>query len=388
MTGDDKSKRKLRRLIGIVFSLASLVVLTYIAIALISGRGLKLSRLTGAFSSREPAELAEEYFFDVGRDRVFANLEGRPAAAGTLGVQVLDAAGEETLKDPFRMATPALYARDGLAIAFDIGGTAVRVFNNEEILASVEAAGPIISASVNRNGWFCVCAQEGGGYKGTATVYNGSGSKEYRVSLASGYVLSAELSPDNRNLAVLNLTVGGSRVTFYDLSSDSTDNVYELPGRLIVDIRYLNSNELLVITDGAMTVIDRHGSVRELFSFSGGRLRGYAIEGEYIALHLLDYGVGYHGRLATLAQNGELLGEIVTNRDIVSMSVGAGFVAVLRGDGLVFYDITLGEIPPAEDRAPTVGATQVVALSVGDGAAIVAGDHSATVIRLTGGSGP
>jgi hypothetical protein len=102
MTGDEnpvKPKKKKRRLIGLVFSLLSLAILTYIAITLISGRELGLSRLLNVFSARVPVEAVDEFYFDVGRNRVFADLGGSIVAAGTLGIQVFNEGGGETLRD-------------------------------------------------------------------------------------------------------------------------------------------------------------------------------------------------------------------------------------------------------------------------------------------------
>lgn len=379
MTGNGKPNSKLRRLVRIACSIASLAVLTYITVSLISGRGLGLSRFSGLFSKSEPVETADDYFFDVGRGRTFADLGGALAAAGTQGIQILDAGGAETLRDPYLMSTPAMNAREGRAVAFDIGGFSVRAFDRSGIISSFETDDAIINASINRNGWFCVCTREGGGFKGAVDVYNGSGAEVYRVNMANGYVLSAELSPDNLKLAVLTLTDNGSRVTFFSLDSETADHSYDLYGGLIIDISYRADGTLLAVSTGALIVIDRDGAGRELCGFSGAILSGYAIGSDYIALHLLDYGVGYRGRMIALGLNGDLLGEISTDREIISIAVGAD-IAVLRNDGLSIFSRNFTEYPVSGAPGSTAGATRVIAL--GDGSVLAAGDHSAVVIRF------
>jgi len=79
-------RKKRRRLLGWVFSLASIVILTWITITLISGRGPGLSEIAGLFKIGVSAEPASEYQFSVGSNRVFADLGGSLAAAGTLGL--------------------------------------------------------------------------------------------------------------------------------------------------------------------------------------------------------------------------------------------------------------------------------------------------------------
>jgi len=342
---------------------------------------LGFSWLSDLFSSLEPAVTADEYHFDVGRSRVFADLGGSLAAAGTLGIQILDAGGSETLRDSFRMSSPAISARDGRAVAFDIGGTSVRVVNGTGIVASIETNGAIVSASINRNGWFCVCTQESGGSRGIVRAYDDRGRGVYEVNMATGYVLSAALSPDNRSLAILNLADDGSRITFYSLNSENADRVFSLPGQLIIDMWYLPGGDLLAVSTESLVIAGRDNESAELYGFSGRRLGGYAFNGSFIALHLLDYGVGHRGRLVTLVDTGQLLGEIETDTEIISMSAGDGYLAVLRNDNLVLYDDALNKLQQSGKAVSTAGSSKVLAM--GDGTTLAAGDHSAVVIAAS-----
>ena len=382
MSSKAKPVKKLRRFFGTVFSIASLAILTYVAIALIFGVSLDFQTLTSLLRPRVPVAMADAYSFDVGRDRVFADTGDFLAAAGTLGAQVLDMGGNEVLRYPFRMSHPAIYASNGQAIVFDIGGYAVRLFRGGRLVASVNKRGAVVSASVNRNGWFCVSTQEGGGYSGLATVYSSNGNAVYEVFKGTGYILSAILSPDNRTLAVLRLTSLGSRVTLYHgLDKEEADSAFYLPGGLIIDIHFLPGGNLLAIAKDSLILIDMNGHGTEIFSFSGGRLGKYAIDGDNITLHLLDYGIGHSGRLVRLSQDGALLAQVLTDREIISLSPRDGYLAVLRSDSLVFYDSELEELSASGEHESPVGSSVVLAL--GDGTALAAGDHSAVLFRVT-----
>ena len=375
-----KMKRGRRRLIRFVCSLLSIVVLTYIAVTLISGRSLELFSIFGNNSDRRQVEMADEYYFDVGRNRVFADLGGSPVAAGTLGVQVLDAGGDEVFRDSFRMSYPAISALGGRAVVFDISGTSLRVLSKTEIIVSLETGGPIVSASINQNGWIAVCTQETVGSKGLVTVYNNEGRAEYKVNFARGYVLSAQLSPDNRSIVILNLTDDGSRFSFYNLSSEEVERVFDLPGVLILDMRYLASGEVRAISKDALMIVGNNNASAEIYRFDGRFLGGYSLDGGFLVLHLLDYNVGHSGCLVTIGEDGSLLGEMETDKEIVSMSVGGGYLAILHNDGIVFYSADLEELPMVEESAFAAGTAKV--LAIGEGAALAAGDHSAMVFRI------
>ena len=381
MSGEEKPKRKWRRLVGIAFSLILFAVLTYIAAALITGNRPDFAWLSGLFSSRAPVQHADEYDFDVGREKVVADLGGPLAAAGTFGLQVLDVNGNERLRDTFRLSSPAINAENGRAIVFDIGGAAIRVINETQVLVSFEAAGDVVSASINRNGWFCVNTQEGGGLRGVATVYNDRGSAVYKVNLASGFVFSAALSPDSKSLAVLNLIDNGSRITFYHgLNKQEPDSSFELTGGLILDIKYLSGGDLVAVTADALYRIDKTGTSSIMYDYYDDRLGAYSFYDGFIALHLLDYGVGYGGRLVILDEKGVPAGELATSREIISMSLGGGCLAVLRNNGLMLYDMSLEELPLSGENDGVAGAGRVLALR--SGAALAVGEYTAVIVRI------
>ena len=251
------------------------------------------------------------------------------------------------------------------------------------IIASLETSGAIISASINRNGWFSVCTQEGDATRGVVTVYNDEGKAVYRVNLATGYVLSSEISQDNRSIAVLNLTDSGSRITYCELSSGNIDRNYVLPDSLIIEIRYLTSGDVLALSTDALFVVGKTGEKEDIYDFSGKRLNNYSLDSGLISLHLLDYGVGHRGRIAVFDAGRNLLGEIDINAEVISISSGDNYVAILKSDGITIYDEALEEMMLFDDFSSAAGAAKVLAL--GNSSVLTASDHSAVVQKLTGG---
>ena len=379
MTGEVKRGSKKRIPIKSISLILSFLALIYIVLAILTGSPmLFLSGLDSIFS-RNSAKMANEYFFDIGRARSFAAFDSAVASVGTLGLQVLDADGNETLRDSFRMANPTIAVQNGRAVAYDIGGSAVRVFIEDEIIASLETSGTILSVSMNRNGWIAVCTQDGGINKGSVIVYDSEGRPEYKVSLVSGYVLCAALSEDNRYLAILNLTDSGSRIALYSLNSENVDRVLDFPDTVILDIRYLSAGEILAVSTRSLFLLDRRNETKLLYDFSERRLGGFEIGSAFAALHLLDHSVGHQGQLVVVDFSGRVSGRIDVDREIISMSPGNGYLAVLRIDGLVFYDTSLRTLPVSEEPASTAATTGVLAL--GNGAALVTNDHSAVTYR-------
>ena len=379
MEGEQKQKKRKRILPGLLFSLVPIAILAYFAISLISGHGLGISRIVGLFSSQVSDLTAEYLRFDIGRDTVFANSGDSTVAAGTLGIQILGPDGEEIYRDPIRMSYPAIGSSGDNTIVFDIGGTSVRVFSKTEPISSYDSDNPVISASINENGWYCICKQSGGGYNGSVSVYNAIGKEIYKVSLASGYILTAVISPDNKTLAILEMMEGCSRLAFYSLDSEDIGGIFDLPNSLILDVLFLPNGKVLAFSENSLLIVNTDGNGEEVYSFNGKRLGGYTYESEFIALYLLDYGIGYSGRIVTISEDGKILGEIMTDREILSISSRDGYLSVLRSDGVFIYSGILKEFKAIGEPVSTSETHRIVAL--GGGAALVVNDYSAVVYK-------
>jgi len=379
--GDIFRKNKIK-LIKYALLLIVLIIVALIIVSIISIATTGTFGLSGIFSRRSSGIYVDEFNFDVGRERVFAYSDGSVAAAGTLGVKVLDSRGNETLRDAFRMTRPAISHNGNRFIAYDIGGSNVRVFNRTQVTSSIEVEGIIVSASINQNGWFCIVSQDGGNNKGTVTVYNNHGNAVYGINFGSGFVLSAVLSPDNKSVAILNLSETGSRINFYhglDADKLDPDYIFDIYGGLIIDIKYLHNTDLLAISMDSLFLVESDGSGRMLYSYSDKNLIGYTYDKDFIALHLNDYGVGNQGRLVTFLTDGTSLGEITFNRDIISMSAVDRSLVILKSDGVLFYNGALEELPVSSDSFSAAGAIRVLALN--ENTALATSDHSAVVVR-------
>ena len=366
---------------------ALVLVLVVVAVIIFVGVYFIMSHITGAplfsalFGARLPDITAEVFSIDIGRSRIFTTIDNSIAAVGTLGLNVLDPDGTETLRDSFRMNQPAIASSGKYGIIFDIGGTIVRVFNSTQILSSVETTGTVVSASVNQNGWFCIVTQDGGGYRGVVTVYNNNGFDVFRAHIGSGFVLSAAISPDNKNLAILSFTETGSRITFYD-NIDSEDEPayrFDYSGGLILEISHLPNGDILVFSADLLFIVDSDGNREILYTYHDNRLGGYAYDNDLIFLHLYDYGIGFGGRLISLLTDGTVLGELEIEREILSISAVSNSLVILKPDGVAFFNEILEEFSVSAGNESAAGASRVLALRAD--VALATNDNSAVILR-------
>ena len=372
--------------LSLILLIFVLLVIALIVLSQLPGKQQGSSYLSEMFAPRAHREVSVSVLnFDTGRSRVFAHAEGSVAAAGTLGVQVLGPDGRETFRDSFSMSAPAIIESNGRFAAFDIGGSALRIFNAEERLAQVETEGIIVSASINKNGWFCVVTQEQmSGSRGTVAVYNDNGRQVYQIIMGSGFALSAKLSDDNKNLAVLSVLETGSRIALYsgiDTDKDEPDLLYNFYDEILIDIEYLTNTSVLTVgTQAVMTVaFFETDPINTLYRFDDKRLGGYTHSSDFTALHLYDYNIGYSGDIISLDVDGTVLGQFETSHEIASISSYGNTLVLLSNDGITFFDKHLVAYPPSDSTDAMTTAGRVLALS--EDMALGASDLSAIVVR-------
>jgi len=117
-----------------------------------------------------------------------------------------------------------------------------------------------------------------------------------------------------------------------------------------------------------------------MYEYYDNRISAYSFDNDFIALHLLDYGIGYGGRLIILDDKRTTLSELPTEREIISMSLGGGCLAVLRNDGLTLYDMSLEKLALSGENDSPAGASRILALH--SGAALAVGEYTAVVVRV------
>jgi hypothetical protein len=372
-----RKKRKRSGTVKILISAVTLIILTLIAAVLISNKGkFSLDGLSAMFTAKDGGGSASEFFFNAGNDNVYTDLNGGFAAISTVGIQAFDQSGAETVNEKFEMARPTVCSAGDVSAAYDLGGTALRIFDTGGVITRMDTKDMIISANINKNGWLALCTKKSG-YLGSVAVYNSKGEIVYRFDSGEGYVLSAALSEDNKALAVLTLNENGGKITVFGLDSDHTLFTYTQPDSLILETTFQPDGSMLAIGEDALFSVDTDGSAKELANYSDKYLAGYSTAGDgFITLLTNDYTVGGQGTLKTIDAEGNILGTLLTERQCVSISANGEYLAVLWTDGLTIYDHTLAECAATDN---TAGAVSVVMR--GDGSALVITSNSATVFH-------
>lgn len=379
--GKKKRLKKKRRILKSVLSVILLAIISVAAAVMITNNGrLSLDGFKRLFNIYGSFSKTAEFTFDSGSQNVYSDLNGGFAVASTVGIQVYDKSCNLSFSDIFEMSRPALCAGGDIAAVYDLGGLSLKMFNLDGVTKSISTNGKIISASLNKNGWLAVCTQESGGYKSQVTVYDKKGAEHYKWYSASGYILSAAISPDNGSLAVLTLNNEGSRIVFFTLDSTYEKAACTLKGELVLEIKYFGGGNVLAVSKNGLSVVKPDGSVQTIKDYHEKYLDGYSIESEdFTALVLHDYMVGDQGSIMTIDHNGAVLGTLETGRRVLSISARGNYLAVLYSDGFVIYNRKLKECTHIDG---TAGAIRTIMRA--DGTSLLITAHSATIYDSAG----
>ena len=372
--------RKKHRLLKVLLSVVILAALSLFAVVLVTGNGkLSLDGVRRLFGGLGRETAAAGFLYESGFGNVYADLSGGFAVASTVGVQVFDAGGNKVYTEIFGMSNPAVASSGKLCAAYDLGGRILKVLDTAGVLGTVKTEDNIISASLGRSGALALCTQASGGYKAFVSVYRSGrydDTFDFRWKSGEGYILSAAISPDDKRLAVLTLTEAGSRVVFFSLDSTEEKGSCTLPGRLALELRFMEDGGVIAVCKDALISVGADGSSQVLLDYSDKYLAGCSAGDGFTAVALSDYMVGGQGMLITVDDEGKTLGTLQTQRRVLSVSAREGYLAVLYGDGFAVYDKNLKECANDDDTAGALGT-----IMRSDGTALLITSHSASVFN-------
>lgn len=297
---------------------------------------LILSTITAAVAE-------DEYVFDAGSGQVFASTGQGLAVANSTGFELLDSAGSVAASKLLQMTSPTIAACDSFAIFYDLGGTNIAAADFEGNLREMSVEGDILSVTISSGGYTAVTT-ECTGYRALVTVYDAEFSPVYQWYSSSAWVISACVSPDNRNLAVLSYTASGSEVRLFSLSETEQKAAFSVSDKVLLDVHWFSSERLCAYTSGQVFFFDSSGHWFDTYSFADQYLIACATGGDgFITFALSPYLAGTTAVLVSLDSLGKVLGTADIQSEIISLTADSTEILTLCADGAILYSSSLAE---------------------------------------------
>jgi len=373
-----RQKKKSRKWLWL--TLIVLVVLGAVAAAVLwdanSFDGLRRS-IIYARAEKDETGCAKLYYYENDATSRFAAIDGSLVTVAANQVRLLDERSQVLYQNSVRFLHPDLVSGGGVAVAYDIGGTALYALDSKSLRWQQETEGELIAVTVNPHGYVTAVYNKSGA-KAAVTVWDSNGAAVFTFQSAQRFVMTAALGQDDRTLAAVTMGQEDGKfqsfLVLYHTDSDKMVATTPVDGGVAYALETLQ-REFCAVTEQGLYLLDSGGELKASYSYGGQFLRRCVVgDGGWAALLLSRYKSGGYASLITVDGDGNELGGCDIDGEVLDISTAGRYVAVLFSDRLTIYDKYLTEVA----TLPDVSEVRAVLMRA-DGSAVLAGASGASL---------
>lgn len=264
-------------------------------------------------------------------------------------LQLLSPSGETILHEQHSFSSPAMSSNGKQAVVYDAGGQTLYVIAKDKIVftSTLMTDQHIRSATINQSGWLAVTTKESG-YRGVVTIYNSSRELFMAINLSEYYPVSAMVTSDNKGVYVLtegqNNGIFESRLLYYTFDDKEPRAQISLGDQMVLSMRS-TSNRSWVLSDSGLYTLLPSGELFSQYEFRGNYLRSASLDGnDFAALLLSPSQSGSVGTLVTVDSNGQVIGTLELEEQVLSLKASGRYVAVLTANQVILYNRDLTNV--------------------------------------------
>lgn len=373
-----RQKKKPRKWLWL--TLIVLVVLGAVAAAVLwdanSFDGLRRS-IIYARAEKDETGCAKLYYYENDATSRFAAIDGSLVTVAANQVRLLDERSQVLYQNSVRFLHPDLVSGGGVAVAYDIGGTALYALDSKGLRWQQETEGELLAVTVNPHGYVTAVYNKSGA-KAAVTVWDSDGAAVFTFQSAQRFVMTAALGQDDRTLAAVTMGQEDGKfqsfLVLYHTDSDKMVATTPVDGGVAYALETLQ-REFCAVTEQGLYLLDSGGELKASYSYGGQFLRRCVVgDGGWAALLLSRYKSGGYASLITVDGDGNELGGCDIDGEVLDISTAGRYVAVLFSDRLTIYDKYLTEVA----TLPDVSEVRAVLMRA-DGSAVLAGASGASL---------
>ena len=311
-----------------------------------------------------------------GNSSVYAAFSDGLAVATTTSVRYATPNGRRGYSQDAVFTSPALYASEDYLLAYDRAGNTLMLFDKNGLVASSEANGNIISATVSEDG-VCSVISETDGYISCLTVFNRKLEPIFKWYNSEYYTISAAYHDDSRKCAVSAVTEENGtlhgKVLIFNVTAEGIESIASLGTTVPTEITTSKYGFTVAARNGAV-YLDTEGNIFAQQKFSEP-VRGICPDGNGgLFFVLAPYTPEEKFILVHSNNQGLLSRKIKINEDILAIHAYDQHFGVLSGKDITVYNIDL-EIERIINTDPNVENVAVI----NNGYAVLFSDDGLTV---------
>ncbi len=263
------------------------------------------------------------------------------------GLSVCLPGGITQLKMALSYSDMAVDASSQYILVYNKNGTDLTLANSAAAMGSLKLSSPILSARMGTHSTFAVITDESG-YRTAVTVYNDQLKQTYKWSSSEYYIMSADLSPDDKRMAAVGFQQKGADIVsclfYFNLNSDQKAKTIDLGDSVPLRVDYLSQDTVAVLCHNSLTLLDRKGNVISQKTFSSSDLLSYDTAESQVVLGLKSYTKSARSDLYIFQDNGHISQPLSLPDDLRTVSLNHERLAVMTSDTITVYDNDQNEI--------------------------------------------
>lgn len=207
---------------------------------------------------------ADEYYFSVNDNAVFADFSGVPVVAGSDRVVIFAPDGSHQYSDESKYALPEIRTSDKYILIYDKNGTAFAVYDAfGERYSEAEEGGRIYCGALADNGTYAI-ARKGSEYNSEIAIYN-SNFELISHNKKNNRVASLDIKEDGSEIVLLSylVTADGkveSELILCGASSDTPRKLVTFNHGMPLECKYLENGGIAILFDDMLCILDKDGN--------------------------------------------------------------------------------------------------------------------------------
>lgn len=221
----------------------------------------------------DPVAVSSNYndiYYDTNEDTFFAFYKGDLAIIGDGKLKLYNIAGHNILDESLETDNAMCDSEGKYLVMYYPGMKNVSIFNSFSKLYSIEYDYPVMYASAGENGSFAVVTRDES-YRSAVYIYNGSFKTAYTWRSNEKYAVSAAISSNGKNVALLTyIQQGGTylrEIYVRDISKDKQMLSASSEGGMPVKVGYFSDDNMYVVYADGIEFYDKNFEKIKSISF-------------------------------------------------------------------------------------------------------------------------
>ncbi|MBE7012395.1 MAG: hypothetical protein E7415_06955 [Ruminococcaceae bacterium] len=214
----------------------------------------------------------------AGGDYRLERYDGNMIAYNNKEMLLINLKGEPEWNIQVSTTSPKVCVGDDYILMADLSGKNAYLYDEDELQTSIITKDKIFDAAMDEDGNFAI-ATRGHGHKGSVSIYDEKGDKQYVFESGNGHIGKLDIREDNIVISQMDVDDIGitSRVVMVDWKENKENVIETKKNEMIFDVKFMENGDVIVVSEKGLTGYEDDGEKKFNVNFNGRKLMKYNI---------------------------------------------------------------------------------------------------------------